>query len=583
MSSNGDDFHQEKVAVIRHRELLANYPSISERDEQLVSVDSASSSKEFSLAQHSPNKFYFWQGRRPSGIDLDGIATQYSVFDDPALAKHYQPCAEYENLHRFDPAVRWTWREEIALLRKLDLRIMLFVGFMFGALQLDRGNISQANADNFLKDLHLTTNDFNNGNTIFTICFLLSELPSQLVSKKLGPDRWVPTQMVLWSIVAFSQFWLNGRSSFYATRALLGILQGGFIADCTLYLSYFYTASELPVRLAYFWAADTLANIIASFLGFGILHMRGVLGYSGWRWLFLIEGLITFIAGILAYGMMLPAPTKSKSWLRGKNGWFSDREELILVNRILRDDPSKGDMHNRQPINWTNLWYSLSDYDLWPIYIIGFTFFMSTNPVGTYLSLTLRSIGFGTFQTTLMGLPNQVGGLLTMLLVTYSSQRFNERCFHGILSQLWVLPNLIALRSFGSHSNRWSKYAVTSILLSHPSTHAVQVAWTSRNSNSVRSRTVSSAVYNMACQLGGIVANYIYRSDDAPLYKRGNKDLIAICGINIVVYLGVKVYYVLRNRIRDRKWNSLSHEEKEHYLATTTDRGNKRLDFRFAH
>ncbi|KAK9235027.1 major facilitator superfamily domain-containing protein [Lipomyces kononenkoae] len=577
MSSNSADV--EKAADVHASELTESRSSLEKLD-RLTVTESASDS---ALAKHGRKPFFFWQVKGPSGIDIDGIATQPSVFDDPVLAKHYQPCPEYENLHRFDPSFRWTWREEVTLLRKIDLRIMLFVGFMFGALQLDRGNIGQANADNFLTDLHLSTNDFNNGNTIFTVCFLLAELPSQLISKKLGPDRWVPTQMVLWSIVAFSQFWLTGRKTFYATRALLGVLQGGFIADCTLYLSYFYTASELPVRLAYFWAADTLANIIASFLGFGILHMRGVRGYAGWRWLFLIEGLITLVVGILAYGLMLPAPTKSASWFRGKDGWFSEREELILVNRVLRDDPSKGDMHNRQPISWHKLWLSISDYDLWPIYIIGFTFFMSTSPIGTYLSLTLRSIGFSTFQTTLMGLPNQVGGLLTMLLVTYSSQRFNERNIHGILAQLWVLPNLIALRSFGLNSNKWSKYAVTTILLSAPSTHAVQVAWTSRNSNSVRSRTVSSAVYNMACQLGGIVTNYVYRSDDAPLYKRGNKDLIAICCMTIFVYVGAKAYYILRNRSRDRKWNSMSKDEQEVYLTTTTDKGNKRLDFRFAH
>ncbi|KAK9234562.1 major facilitator superfamily domain-containing protein [Lipomyces kononenkoae] len=578
MSSNSAD--AEKAVDFHVTESAESRSSLEKLDRFTVTSDSASDS---SLAKHGRKQFFFWQVKGPSGIDLDSIATQNSVFDDPALAKHYQPCAEYENLHRFDPSFRWTWREELALLRKLDLRVMAFVGLMFGALQLDRGNISQANADNFLTDLHLSTNDFNNGNTIFTVCFLLSELPSQLISKKLGPDRWVPTQMVLWSIVAFSQFWLTGRSTFYATRALLGILQGGFIADCTLYLSYFYTASELPVRLAYFWASDTLANVIASFLGFGILHMRGVKGFAGWRWLFLIEGLITLIVGIVAYGLMLPAPTKSASWFRGKKGWFSEREELILVNRVLRDDPSKGDMHNRQPINWNKLWLSISDYDIWPIYIIGFTFGMSTGPVGTYLSLTLRSIGFSTFQTTLMGLPNQFGGLLTMLAVTYSSQRFNERSLHGMLAQLWVLPNLIALHSFSRQTNKWSKYAVTTILLSHPSTHAVQVAWTSRNSNSVRSRTVSSAVYNMACQLGGIISNYIYRSDDAPLYKRGNQDLIAICCMNVFIYLGVKGYYILRNRSRDRKWNALSKEEQEVYLATTNDKGNKKLDFRFAH
>ena len=62
-----------------------------------------------------------------------------------------------------------------------------------------------------------------------------------------------------------------------------------FIPDLILYLSYFYTKTELPLRLAWFWMSSNICSIVSSFLAYGVLHMRGVAGKEGWRWLFMVE------------------------------------------------------------------------------------------------------------------------------------------------------------------------------------------------------------------------------------------------------------------------------------------------------
>lgn len=114
---------------------------------------------------------------------------------------------------------------------------------------------------------------------------------------------------------------------------------------------------------------------------------------------------------------MPASAVQTKTWFR-PNGWFTDEELAIVVNRVLRDDPSKGDMHNRQAITPKRLWKAMLDYDLWPvsmldkrlynamaywlkIYAIGLICYIPQSPPSTYLTLTLRNLGFSTVSPPL--------------------------------------------------------------------------------------------------------------------------------------------------------------------------------------
>ncbi|KAK7408891.1 hypothetical protein QQX98_008952 [Neonectria punicea] len=524
----------------------------------------------------------FWASltRRHTPKDLDSIATERSVFDNSELAQFYQPHPDYENLHRFDPDERWTHREEQAVRRKTDVRIFLWILVMFFGLNIDRGNLGNAAADNLLNDIQIDTNDYNNAQNMYRVGFLIAEIPSQMIGKRLGPDRWIPVQIILWSLASGGQFFMHNRAGFFACRFFIGLFIGGFIPDSILYLSYFYKKSEMPIRLAFFWFVDSMSGVIASFMAYGILHMRGVAGREGWRWLFLLEALISLVLGALSFLFLVPGPTQTKTWWN-PDGYFNEREEKIIVNRVLRDDPSKSDMHNRESITLPMLWKSLKDYDLWPVYLIGILFEIPTSPPKTYLTLSLKALGFSTFNTTLLVIPATVFAALNMLWVTYLTERFHQIAIIGLLAQIWVLPLLIIEYTSVQNLAPWGQYALTFMILGQPSVHAAQVSWCSRLSNAVRTRAVSAALYNITIQLSGIASSNIYREDDKPHYHRGNKNLIGITVGTIAAYAFAKVYYTFRNKYKRDRWNKMTSEEKAYYLQHSHHQGNKRLDFFF--
>ncbi|GMG51778.1 unnamed protein product [Ambrosiozyma monospora] len=454
---------------------------------------------------------------------------------------------------------------------------------MFVALQVDRGNLAQAVADDMLKDLKMTTNDYNTGNTIFYLCFLCAELPSQLVSKRLGCDVWIPIEMTLWAIITISQCKMKSKHGFYVCRALIGIMEGGFIPDLVLWLSYFYTASELSIRLSFFWTTLSLTQIVTSLLAFGILQMRGVSGMTGWAWLFLIEGLFTLIIGFSSFFLMVPSPVQTKKpW--NKKGWFTEREEYIVVNKVLRDDPTKGDMHNRQGITPKMLWQGISDYYLWPIYLIGITAYQPTNVLTAYLTLVLKGLGFKTIQVNLMAIPQYAIHIILLLTITWFSEKLNNRLGACLFQPIWTVPLMLVLRFWkGAMVNKWGTYAVVTLILGNPYIHAICVSLCSRNSQSIKTRTVSASLYNMFVQAGSIISSNIYRTADKPLYKTGNAVLVGFALAMYPILFGAKLFYIHINNKRDKIWNAMTEEEKDDYLENTTDVGSRRLNFRFGH
>lgn len=506
------------------------------------------------------------------------------VFQDPAVAEYWQGLYEetkYESRHLIDPKLTWTPEEEKKVIWKADIHALAWSFIMFVALDIDRYNLANATADGILDDLNMSTNDYNLGNTLYLVFFLISELPSQLLSKAVGTDRFLPTQMCVWSIVAVCQSKIENRAGFLATRAIVGFCEGGFLPEMITWISYFYTHDEFTKRMGWFYVANPLTKIFASLLAVGIQQLENQGGWKGWRYVFLIEGLITLGVGLISFKM--PAgPANTRTWFR-KKGWFTDREEKIMANRIVRDDPTKGTLNNRAGVTPRMLWDALIDYDMWPLYIDRFVVNMIGTPIGQYFPILLRNMKYTPVQINLLMIPESVGGIITLLATSYLAAKTRLNGPVWFIVPLWYFCIIIPIRWWpGFMENHWATYGLLFVFGCAPPS-PIPISWNSINSFSVSRRAVSVALQNMFSQASGIVGSNIFQEDDnPPYYPKGKETVLGLSVAGGVLVLSTSLFYHLRNKHKERKWNSMTVDEQRDYIQNTTDKDNKRLDNRFA-
>lgn len=567
------------------------------------------------------------------------------------LADVVPPHPSYEGYHRFDPAATWTAAEERALVRRTDARLLAWLCVMFFALQLDRGNLANATADDLLADLGLTTDDYNNGTTIQLLAFLAAEFPVQLLVKRYGFRRILPTMMMMWGIVSWAQAWMTDRTGFYLTRAFIGLCEGGFIPGTILFATYFYTSKELSVRLAVFWSSLNVARVISALLAAGILKMRGIHGKPGWFWLFLLEGLLTCVIAIIvsllssmegdSTGLTTPqttivllvpplvprrhqGPSLAQVVVHGagrshhgqressppppgepKFLFFSGSRtpraslafpclfffclanlEIPQQQRILRDDPAKGLTAIQEPASWKDVRETWKDPSMFGLYFVGLVAYIPATPVSGYLTLTLKRLGYSTFDSNVLTIPAAVLQILTMLALAWSSDRARERSWHAFFGEFWILPLLAAAVAMPDGGREWGRFSLVTLISGYPYFHPIVAAWISENSFSVKKRAITAATYNVIVQVGSLVGSQIYRAWDSPYYHVGNSVLLALCALSLVAILAQRQWLIRLNRNKERRWQAMSAEERVAYQNDAEARekdGNRRLDFRFVY
>ncbi|KAF9197188.1 hypothetical protein BGZ49_002524 [Haplosporangium sp. Z 27] len=388
--------------------------------------------------------------------------------------------------------------------------------------------------------------------------------------------------MFLWGLATASQVWLHDKVSFLICRAFVGMFEAGYIPGIAIYLTTYYKREEMALRLSIFWSTLAIANSAAGVMAYFILQMRGIAGLAGWKWLFLIDGLATALIGALSFFILPEGPTATKGYLRF-SGYLTERQEYIAITRLIRDDSSKVDS-SKKVVSKEEVWRAVTSPRVWPNILIGFFGLLPSTPIAGYAPLILKMLGFSGLKANLLVIPGYIWGLVVMSAVSYSSDHFNERAFHGAAATLYYAACVAALALLPGDASKYSLY-VCLIFTMGGSTcwHPVNAAWIAGNTAPIGKRTIALAMYIMSVNLCSIPGSNIFRANDAPRFITGMWILFGSLMLTTTLFIFQRYHLKYLNTRRARITKNWTPEDWRNYDETTKDIGDDRLDFVFSY
>ena len=297
---------------------------------------------------------------------------------------------------------------------KVTWRLLPFLFACYVFAYLDRVNVGFAKLQ-MLSDLKFSETVYALGAGIFFVGYFLFEVPSNLIMYRVGARVWIGRIMLTWGILAGVMMFVKTPASFYVVRFLLGAAEAGFIPGILLYLTYWYPAHRRGRVMAMFLTGIPISGVIGGPVsGWIMQRFHGVNGWHGWQWLFLLEALPAFLAGIVALFYLTDGIRQAK--------WLSEPEKRVLEQAV-KAEAGKKEHHSMKD--------AFSEPKVWLLAVTYALFLMGLYGVSFWLPSLIKAAGVKDPLDVglLTAIPYGVG-TIAMIATSHHSDHKRERRWH---------------------------------------------------------------------------------------------------------------------------------------------------------
>ncbi|SFO22735.1 MFS transporter [Amycolatopsis rubida] len=300
--------------------------------------------------------------------------------------------------------------------RKVGLRIIPLIGVAYVMSYVDRANLGYI-AGPMSRDLHLDSGQLGLAAGLFFIGYVIVEVPSNLALRRFGARKWITRIMLTWGLVTGATAAVGSAGSLYAARLLLGFAEAGLAAGILLYLTYWFPRRQRSWALTGFFLMIPVSSIVGSPLAAALLEWgRHLFGIAGWRSLFLVEGAVTILIGVLIFAFLPDRPADAR--------WLGEAEKAALEETLAAEtDEQRG--HGAL----TGLRQALTSGRVWALAAAFFAIVFGLYPLAFFLPTMIATITHGVGgaaeigSVLLSGIPYVVAALAMLAWVRFAGRR----------------------------------------------------------------------------------------------------------------------------------------------------------------
>ncbi|KAL3477231.1 major facilitator superfamily domain-containing protein [Aspergillus californicus] len=394
---------------------------------------------------------------------------------------------------------------EIRLVRKLDIWIMPMLWLMYWLNYLDRNAIALARLNGLEDDLNLSSSQYQTCVSILFVGYILGQVPSNMLITRLRPSWYMSSAMAAWAIVSALTAIAKDFTGLLLVRFFLGVTETPYYPGALYMLSIFYTRKEIATRISILYTGNILATAFAGLIAAGIFHgMDDLGGVSGWQWLFILQGAVTFVVAIAAIFVLPDDPLHTR--------WLTQEERQLAHDRILADTVGA----RVQTSSFGGVKEAAKDPRVW-LFAFMQHMHLAANGFKNFFPTAVETLGFNTTITLVLTCPPYLIAGIISVAWSWNSGRVNERTWHITAAKAIAIFGFVlgcatlntGARYFAMCVFAIGTYAVNSIIL----------GWVSSTCGQTKEKKASAlAIVNTIANASFIWTPYLWPESDGPRY-----------------------------------------------------------------